>query len=210
MIARRRDEGETRAVRAPLDAGPFAAPALDVVAERGAVLIGGICRRTTRGSATSRITRWIVVMTSSSGSGYFHAFAGWDVPPWYRPGTSRRRRADLVGKLQSSSNPGTTGGRGGRSWSIRRCQWPKSFTPSLVSCVSLPVATSRTQRLKSRIRARRFLSGERASLRRASGTRHISPPSPQRALWRAWRDRKPARESAGRDRSLRTRFPRRW
>src|SRR5207237_1638842 len=39
--------------------------------------------------------------------------------------------------------------------------YPKSFTPSLVSCVSFPEAASRTQRLESRMNAARFRSGER-------------------------------------------------
>ena len=40
MIARRTDEGELRAILVPLNVGPFAAPAGDVVAQRGAVLVG--------------------------------------------------------------------------------------------------------------------------------------------------------------------------
>src|ERR1700687_4086318 len=45
--------------------------------------------------------------------------------------------------------------------------------PSLVSCVSAPVAPSRTQRLKSRMKAARFLSGESDSFR-------PPPPRPPR------------------------------
>ena len=49
VIARRRHEREVRAVRIPLDVGPVAATTGDVVAERRAMLVGGIWRRIVRG-----------------------------------------------------------------------------------------------------------------------------------------------------------------
>src|SRR5438270_1564861 len=45
--------------------------------------------------------------------------------------------------------------------------YPKSFTPSVVNCVSAPVARSRTHRLSARRNAVLDLSGEGVSMGRA-------------------------------------------
>src|SRR5690349_14165081 len=58
--------------------------------------------------------------------------------------------------------------------------YPKSLMPSLVTCVSLPVAMSRPHRLLSRIKTERFLSGEIDSTRPPPNPPPPRPPLPAR------------------------------
>ena len=67
----------------------------------------------------------------------------------------------------------TSTGRSLRVQPALSVAYPKSLTPSVVSCVSFPVATSRTHRLKSRINAERFLSGDHRVAGAAASSRAL-------------------------------------
>ena len=78
VVARRGDERELRSVGIPLNISPpFVATTDDVIAKSRSVRTAGIPDES-RGPSTSMMTRWIIAMTLSPGSGYFHALEmGW-------------------------------------------------------------------------------------------------------------------------------------
>ncbi len=106
-------------------------------------------------------TRWIVVTTSSPGIGYFQACSvgcPTFVSTRYISPTPRWSCWKVAIFRESGDHSST-----GRSLFVQPAlsvAYPKSFTPSLVSRVSAPVATSRTHRLSLRMKAASFPSGE--------------------------------------------------
>ena len=82
-----------------------------------------VCRRTTRGPSRSMITRWIVVTTSSPGSGYFHACS----VRMAHLGFHQVHFADAALILLEGGDPLGIGrpqhDRAGCCWSSRRCRW---------------------------------------------------------------------------------------
>src|SRR5215472_11188497 len=120
----------------------------------------------------------MVGTTSSPGSGYFHArSAGWPtlVSTRYISPTLRWSCWNVAMRLESGDHA-----RMGRLLLLQPAlsvAYPKSFAPSVVICVSLPVATSRTHRFQSRMNAACFLSGETDS-GITSPPRPAPPPPP--------------------------------
>src|SRR5688572_7910244 len=110
-------------------------------------------------------TRWSVKMCSSPGKGYFHACSSGcptRVLTRYISPTLRPSCWKVAIRFESGDHS-----RMGRSLLVQPAllvAYAKSFTPSVVTWTSFFVATSRTQRLKSRTNAARLPSGERMSL----------------------------------------------
>src|SRR6478736_8638390 len=132
---------------------------------------GSILNRTTFAASTSMTTRWIVDTTSSPGSGYFHTCSsGWPalVLTRYISPTLRWSCRNVATCFESGDH--TTIGRSLLTHPALSVAYPKSFTPSVVSAVSLPVAASRTQRFHSRMKTERLPSGE--------GTSFLTAPRP--------------------------------
>src|SRR5262245_28387525 len=123
---------------------------------------GCICSRMGRLASTSMMTRCISKILVSPGRGYFHVSSvGWPtaVCTRYISPTPRPSCWNVAIFLESGDQRRT--GRSLRVQPALSVAYPKSFTPSSVSCVSLPEVISRIHKLKSRMNAARLPSGER-------------------------------------------------
>src|ERR1039457_5944418 len=146
---------------------------------------GGICRGTTRGASTSTITRRIIATVSSPGSGYFHACSTGCptlVSTRYISPTLRWSCWKVAIFFEAADQATIT--RSVFTHTGLSSAQELSFTPSVESWVSLPVAISRTHRLYSRMKAVFFLSGEGASVRPRPP---VAVPPCSTAHWLAWR-----------------------